>query len=374
MMERLSVADRVQCVVVGAGVVGLAVARALALQGREVLVLEAEGAIGTQTSARSSEVVHSGLYYPTGSLKALLCVQGRALLYDYCRQRGIPHSRCGKLIVATSLRQADALRVLAAQGEANGVDDLQWLDGASARRLEPQLACHAALLSPSTGIVDSHALMLALQADLEQQGAMVVLRTRVERVARVRGMLRLHTQDGAQLETAWLVNAAGLDAVKLARHTEGLSAAFIPQAFYAKGNYFACGVRAPFSRLIYPLPEAAGLGVHLTLDLAGQARFGPDVQWVDDPSDLHVDARRARVFYGEVRRYWPGLPDGALLPAYAGMRPKIQGQGGPAADFAIQGPNVHGVPGLVNLLGIESPGLTSCLAIGAHVAGLLHGG
>lgn len=231
MMERLSVADRVQCVVVGAGVVGLAVARALALQGREVLVLEAEGAIGTQTSARSSEVVHSGLYYPTGSLKALLCVQGRALLYDYCRQRGIPHSRCGKLIVATSLRQADALRVLAAQGEANGVGDLQWLDGASARRLEPQLACHAALLSPSTGIVDSHALMLALQADLEQQGAMVVLRTRVERVARVRGMLRLHTQDGAQLETAWLVNAAGLDAVKLARHTEGLSAAFIPRRF-----------------------------------------------------------------------------------------------------------------------------------------------
>lgn len=337
-------------------------------------MLEAEGAIGTQTSARSSEVIHSGLYYPTGSLKARLCVQGRTLLYGYCAQRGIPHSRCGKLIVATSTQQASALQALAAQAKANGVHDLQWLESSSARRLEPQLVCNAALLSPGTGIIDSHALMLALQADLEQRGGMVVLRTRVERVTRVPGALRLHTRDGAQLETALLVNAAGLQAVTLARHTEGLPASRIPQSFYAKGNYFACSVRAPFSHLIYPLPQAAGLGVHLTLDLAGQARFGPDVQWVDDQNDLHVDASRVQVFHDEVRRYWPGLPDGALMPAYAGMRPKICGQGEPAADFVIQGPSAHGVPGLVNLFGIESPGLTSCLAIAAHVADLLSGG
>lgn len=364
-------ADRVQCVVVGAGVVGLAVARALALRGCEVVVLEAEGAIGTQTSARSSEVIHSGIYYPTGSLKARLCVQGRAMLYDYCAQRHVPHRRCGKLVVATSAQQRDALRALAGRAQANGVDDLRWLGAEEARQLEPELSCHAALLSPGTGIIDSHALMLALQADLEQRAGMVVLRARAQKASRAQGGLLLQAQDGTTLETGLLVNAAGLHAVELARHIEGLPAACIPQAFYAKGNYFACSVRAPFARLIYPLPEAAGLGVHLTLDLAGQARFGPDVQWVDMPDDVQVDPMRAQGFYGEVRRYWGALPDGALVPAYAGMRPKIHGPEEPAADFVIQGPQAHGVPGLVNLFGIESPGLTSCLAIGEQVAATL---
>lgn len=365
--------DRVQCVVVGAGVVGLAVARALALRGREVLVLEAEEAIGTQTSARSSEVIHSGIYYPTGSLKARLCVQGRAMLYDYCEQRHIAYRRCGKLIVATSERQVGALHTLAERARANGVDGLQLISAAQARQLESALSCHAALLSPSTGIIDSHTLMLALQADLEQRSGMVVLHTRVERVGRAQGRWRLQSQDGAVLETALLVNAAGLHAVALARHIQGLPAACIPPAFYARGNYFSCSVRVPFSHLIYPLPEAAGLGVHLTLDMAGQARFGPDVQWVDRPDDLQVDARRAQGFYGEVRRYWGALPDGALVPAYAGMRPKISGPGQPAADFMIQGPQQHGVPGLVNLFGVESPGLTSSLAIGDYVVAAVLG-
>jgi len=363
-------AECVQCVVIGAGVVGLAVARALALQGREVLVLEAEDAIGTQTSARSSEVIHAGLYYPAGSLKARLCVQGRAMLYDYCAQRSVPHRRCGKLVVATSERQTDALQAVAERARANGVRGLQWQGGAAARRLEPALACHAALLSPDTGIIDSHALMLALQADLEHAGGAVVLRTRVQAVDRVAGALRVRTHDGTVLDTRLLVNAAGLHAVDLARRIEGLSAAFVPRAFHAKGSYFSCAVRVPFSHLIYPLPEPAGLGVHLTLDLAGQARFGPDVQWVGDPGDLQVQAERALGFYGEVRRYWPGLPDGALLPGYAGMRPKISGPAEPAADFLIQGPREHGVPGVVNLFGIESPGLTSSLAIGQYVTDL----
>lgn len=362
--------DSVQCVVVGAGVVGLAVARALALRGREVLVLEAEAAVGTQTSARSSEVIHAGIYYPPGSLKARLCVQGSAMLYDYCARRQVPHRRCGKLIVATSARQTEALQAVAARAQANGVHDLQWLGAAAAHRLEPALQCHAALLSPGTGIIDSHALMLALQADLQQHGAMVVLNTKVVQLDATRGALRLRTQEGAELAANLVVNAAGLHAPALARRTPGLPPALVPRAFHAKGSYFACGARVPFSHLIYPLPEAAGLGVHLTLDLAGRARFGPDVQWVDSPDDLQVDGERALGFYAEVRRYWPALPDGALLPDYAGMRPKISGPGEPAADFLIQGPSAHGLPGLVNLFGIESPGLTSCLALGECVAAL----
>ncbi|QXL85335.1 NAD(P)/FAD-dependent oxidoreductase [Comamonas sp. NLF-1-9] len=361
-------ADSVQCVVVGAGVVGLAVARALALQGREVLVLEAEAAVGTQTSARSSEVIHAGIYYPVGSLKARLCVQGSAMLYDYCARRQVAHRRCGKLIVATSERQLPALRQLAAQASANGVQGLRWLDGAGVRSLEPALRCHGALLSPATGIIDSHALMLALQADLQHSGATVVLRTRVDSVARTAQGFRLGMHDGSELLTALLVNAAGVQAPALARRIQGLAPAAIPRSFHAKGNYFACSVRAPFSHLIYPLPEPAGLGVHLTLDLAGQARFGPDVQWVDSPDELQVDAARAEAFHAEIRRYWPELPAGALQPDYAGMRPKISGPGEPAADFLIQGPSAHGVPGLVNLFGIESPGLTSCLALGDYVA------
>jgi len=364
-------ADKVDCVVAGAGVVGLAVARALALAGREVLVLEAAEAIGTQTSARNSEVIHAGIYYAPGSLKARLCVQGKAMLYDYCAQRGVAHRRAGKLIVATSHAQQGALADIEQCARANGVLDLQRLTRAQAQALEPQLECRAALFSPSTGIIDSHALMLALQGDLEQAGSMVVLHTPLARVRREQGALLLQTQDGTELAAAALVNAAGLQAPALARSIAAMPAHLVPQEFHAKGSYFGLAAAAPFSHLVYPVPEAAGLGVHLTLDLGGRARFGPDVQWVDDPHDLRVDARRAAAFYAEVRRYWPGLADGALLPGYAGMRPKISGPGQPAADFAIQGPQAHGVAGLVNLFGIESPGLTSCLAIGAYVAALL---
>ncbi len=363
--------DSVDCVVVGAGVVGLAVARALALQGREVMVLEAADAIGTGTSSRNSEVIHAGLYYATGSLKALLCVQGRDLLYAYCAERGVPHRRCGKLIVATAADQVPALQGIEARARANGVTDLQWLDAAAARALEPALQCVAALHSPSTGIVDSHALMLALQGDLEHAGGLVVLNSPLAQARCAAEGIHLQAADGTELLARTVVNAAGLAAPDLARRFAGLDARQVPTPHYAKGSYFTLAGRAPFSRLVYPAPEAAGLGVHLTLDMGGQARFGPDVQWVDAPDDLQVDPARGDAFYAEVRKYWPGLRDGALVPGYAGMRPKISAPGEPAADFVVQGPEVHGVPGLVNLFGIESPGLTSALAIGAYVAALL---
>lgn len=364
--------EMVDCVVVGAGVVGLAVARALALQGREVWLLEAANAIGTETSSRNSEVIHAGIYYPQGSLKARLCVQGKAMLYDYCSERGVPHSRCGKLIVATSTEQQNALTGIRARAQANGVDDLQWLSREEARALEPELECVAALLSPSTGIVDSHALMLALLGDLENAGGVLALNSPLAKARCTPQAIHLEAMDGTCISARTVVNAAGLHAPVLARQFEGLSAVHVPQAAYAKGNYFTLSGRAPFSHLIYPVPEAAGLGVHLTLDLGGQAKFGPDVQWVEGPEDLVVDASRSETFYAEVRKYWPGLRDGALAAGYAGIRPKIHGPHEPAADFLIQGPRDHGVSGLVNLFGIESPGLTSALAIGAHVAGLLH--
>lgn len=360
--------DQADCVVVGAGVVGLAVARALALQGRDVLVLEAAGAIGTGTSSRNSEVIHAGIYYPQGSLKARLCVRGRQLLYAYCAERHVSHRRCGKLIVATSEAQLPALRDVERRALANGVEGLAWLSRAQAQQLEPQLECVAALLSPETGIIDSHALMLALQGDLENAGGAVVFHSPVESMRVLGGGIALRTQDGTELLARTVVNAAGLGAPALAARIEGLDARHVPRAHYAKGSYFTLAGRAPFSRLVYPVPEAAGLGVHLTLDLGGQAKFGPDVDWVDRPDDLEVDPDRALGFYAEVRKYWPQLPDGALLPGYAGMRPKIHGPGEPAADFLVQGPAEHGVPGLVQLFGIESPGLTSALALGEWVA------
>ncbi|MFT4243385.1 MAG: NAD(P)/FAD-dependent oxidoreductase [Acidovorax sp.] len=362
--------DTVDCVVIGAGVVGLAVARALALQGREVLVLEAAGAIGTGTSSRNSEVIHAGLYYPTGSLKARLCVQGRDLLYAYCAERGVPHRRCGKLLVATSPAQLPALESIQAQALANGVTDLRLLSRDEARALEPALECVAALHSPSTGIVDSHGLMLALQGDLEHGGGILALNSPLALMEYAQGAINVIAEDGTQLRANTVVNAAGLRAPELAARIQGLDAAHVPTARYAKGSYFTLTGKAPFSRLIYPVPEAAGLGVHLTLDLGGQAKFGPDVQWVDSPDDLLVDPARGDAFYAEVRKYWPALRDGALAPGYAGIRPKIHGPGEPAADFVIQGPAVHGMAGLVNLFGIESPGLTSALAIAEHVAGL----
>ncbi|MDM9561275.1 NAD(P)/FAD-dependent oxidoreductase [Bordetella petrii] len=355
----------IDCIVVGAGVVGLAVARALALAGREVLVAEAAEAIGTGTSSRNSEVIHAGIYYPAGSLKARLCVRGKHLLYDYCAARGIPHRRLGKLIVATSAAEAQALDGIAARARANGVDDLRRLDGAAATALEPALRCTAALLSPSTGIVDSHALMLAYQGDAEHAGAQCVFHTPMLS-ARVRPGGGFEVQFGGDeamsLSCNVLVNAAGIHAPTLARRIAGLPPASIPQEYLCKGSYFTLAGRAPFSHLIYPVPQHAGLGVHLTLDLGGQAKFGPDTEWIET-EDYTLDPARAEVFYDAVRTYWPGLPDGALAPGYTGIRPKISGPHEPAADFVIAGPAVHGVAGLANLFGIESPGLTASLAI-----------
>jgi L-2-hydroxyglutarate oxidase LhgO len=359
--------EQVDCVVVGAGVVGLAIARALGQAGREVLVLEACDAIGTQTSARSSEVIHAGIYYPQGSLKAHLCVRGKELLYTYCAERSLPHQRCGKLIVATDAAQLTQLEGIRAKAAANGVNDLAWLDAGQARALEPALRCLAALHSPSTGIVDSHALMLSLLGDVEAVGGVLALNSPLSRIDIAPGAIELKAVDGTHLRARTVVNAAGHGAPALAARTQGLLPRFVPRAYFAKGSYFTLAGRSPFSRLIYPVPEAAGLGVHLTLDLGGQARFGPDVQWVDDPKDLQVNPARGDAFYAEVRKYWPALADGALQPAYAGLRPKVHGPDQPAADFVIQGPAQHGIAGLVNLFGIESPGLTSALAIAEHV-------
>lgn len=367
--------EQIDAVVIGAGVVGLAVGRALALSGREVVVLESENAIGTGTSSRNSEVIHAGIYYPAGSLKARLCVQGKDMLYAYCAERGVAHQRLGKLIVATSPEQVQALDGIRAKAAANGVHDLQKLSAAKAKVLEPALACEAALLSPSTGVVDSHGLMLALQGDMENAGGLLALVSPVQHIGLLQGTathpMMVRTQDGTELACKVLINAAGLNAVALARGMNGLDKSGLPQAHYAKGNYFTLAGKAPFSHLIYPVPEAAGLGVHLTLDLGGQAKFGPDVQWVNDPADLQVDPRRGDAFYAEVRKYWPELQDGALQPGYAGMRPKINAPHEAAVDFMIQGPAEHGVRGLVNLLGIESPGLTSSLAIAAEVCAQL---
>ena len=363
--------ESVDCVVIGAGVVGLAVARALAEAGREVLVLEAADAIGTGTSSRNSEVIHAGIYYTPGSLKAQLCTQGKAMLYAYCAARGIAHRRCGKLIVATSLEQLTALSGIIAKAAANGVTDLKELSRDEARAMEPQLECVGAVHSPSTGIVDSHAFMLSLQGDLEHLGGIVVLKTPVVHANIEKYAITLVADDGTQINAKTVINSAGLRALAVAHRFGGLNPTMLPSAFYAKGNYFTLAGRSPFSRLIYPVPEAAGLGVHLTLDLGGQAKFGPDVQWVDSPDDLAVDPARGDAFYAEVRKYWPGLQDGALVAGYAGIRPKINSRYDVSRDFMIQGPADHGVPGLVNLFGIESPGLTSAMAIGAHVVNRL---
>lgn len=361
--------DKVECVVVGAGVVGLAIARRLAEAGREVIVLEAADAIGTVTSSRNSEVIHAGIYYPAGSLMARLCVAGKQALYDYCRDRGIPHRNSGKLIVATRPEEIAKLASIKAHAEANGVADLQHLSGTEARALEAALACEAALLSPSTGIVDSHSYMLSLRGEAEAAGAAFAFLAPLER-GRV-------TADGFELDVGgeapmtlacdMLINSAGLSATAIARMLDGMPLDLIPPAYLAKGCYFSCNAKAPFSRLIYPVPEPGGLGVHLTLDLAGQARFGPDVEWVDH-IDYTVDPARGERFYPAIRRYWPDLPDGALMPSYSGMRPKIVPPAVAVQDFMIQGAQTHGVPGLINLFGIESPGLTSSLAIADYVA------
>ena len=367
--------DRIDALVIGGGVVGLAVARALARAGHETLVAEAGEAIGQGVSARNSEVIHAGLYYPPGSLKARLCVRGRELLYAFCAEQGVNHRRCGKLVVANDASEVQALRALQARAQANRVV-VEWLDGNAARALEPALRCEAALHSPATGIVDSHGLMQALQMDFERHGGLVALGSVVAgaRLAQGGGDHQVHLVDGHSVQVGWLVNAASLGACQLARRFEGLDPSHVPLPRLAKGNYFSLAGKAPFSRLIYPAPADAWLGVHLTLDLGGQARFGPDLEWLpgEDPTaiDYAVDPARAETFYAEVRRYWPQLPDGALQPAYSGVRPKIHGPQEAAPDFRLDGPARHGIAGLVNLFGVESPGLTSALAIGEWVSDL----
>lgn len=365
--------ERVDTVVIGAGVVGLAVARALALQGREVLVLEAAEAIGTETSSRHSEVIHAGIYYPPGSLKARFCVEGKATLYRYLDEHGVPYKRLGKLIVATHEDQIPALKQIQDRGAKAGVTDLEFRSHNEVVAMEPELRCVTALWSPSTGVLDSHSYMLALQGDAEERGAMIAFHAPVEggRIDEDGIELRVGGEYPMTLKATTVVNSAGLHAQPMARSLERFPADKIPPHHYCKGNYYTLsGVKAPFNHLIYPAPEQAGLGIHLTLDLAGQARFGPDVEWIEQ-IDYDVDPRRADSFYAAVRTYWPGLPDGALQPGYAGIRPKIQAPGEPAADYMVQGPADHGVPGLVNLYGIESPGVTSSLAIADHVAALL---
>jgi L-2-hydroxyglutarate oxidase LhgO len=361
--------DRVDCVVVGAGVIGLAVARRLARSGREVIVLEEAEGIGTVTSSRNSEVIHAGIYYPAGSWMARMCVAGKQALYRYCDEHGIPYRNCGKLIVATTQAETENLQSIRAHAEANGVTDMQILSGEAARTLEPALNCDAALLSPSTGIIDSHAYMLALRGEAEAAGAAFAFYTPLERARATADRIELEAGGEAPMSLACdlLINAAGLGAPAVARSIEGMPIELIPAPYLAKGNYFSCSARAPFSHLIYPVPEPGGLGVHLTLDMAGQARFGPDVEWIDR-IDYAVDPARAEKFYPAIRKYWPTLPDGALMPSYSGIRPKIVPPAVARQDFLMQGPRDHGVAGLINLFGIESPGLTSSLAIADHVA------
>ncbi len=358
-----------QILVAGAGVIGLAAARAAAQAGHDVIVVEAAGAIGTGISSRNSEVIHAGMYYPTGSLRARHCAHGRRMLYAYCASHGVPHRKCGKLIVATDTAEAAKVESIHAQGLRNGVEGLQLIEGAAARALEPALSCVGALLSSETGIIDAHAFMLALRGDLEDRGGMIAFGTRVEELSRAGGrwQVRFSSKDAGMREVDAVVNAAGLGAQDLARRTIGYPRERVPPLILCKGNYFTYAGRPVFSRLIYPVPVDGGIGIHVTLDLAGRMRFGPDVEWVER-EDYAVDPARADAFYARIRSYWPGLPDNSLLPGYSGIRPKLTGPGAPAADFTIEGPPQHGLPGLVSLFGIESPGLTCALSIADEVA------
>jgi L-2-hydroxyglutarate oxidase LhgO len=359
-----------QVLVIGAGVIGLAVARAVARQGHEVVVAEAANAIGTGISSRNSEVIHGGMYYPTGSLRARHCVRGRRMLYDFCGSHGVPHRKCGKLIVATNQAELDKIQAIEAQGRINGVEGLETIGGNAARALEPELSCIGALHSPETGIIDAHAYMLALRGDLEDAGGAIAFNTKLARAARKDGQWQVGFGEGEAFAFDALVNCAGLGAQAAARAVEDYPAARVPRLVMAKGNYFTFTGRPVFKRLIYPTPVVAGLGVHVTIDLAGRMRFGPDVEWIERET-YDVDPGRAASFYERIRTYWPGLPDGALAPDYCGIRPKLTGRGEPAADFLIDPPAQHGLPGLVQMFGIESPGLTSSLSLAEDVAGYL---
>ncbi len=371
--------DSSEVVVIGGGIVGIAIARALAKVGHETFVLERHSRPGQETTSRNSGVIHSGIYYPTGSLKARLCVRGRDLLYAYCTQRDIAHRRCGKLIVAQE-SQVPALEALHRKAIANGVDDLVMLAADEVRALEPNVRCSAALLSPSTGIVDVHELLLAYLGEFESDGGVLVLQSSVEEARVVQDGFILTVRSGAstgelhssELHCRHLINCAGLSALDLLRRIRGYPHERWRRPFYAKGNYFVCQGIKPFHRLVYPMPNTAGLGVHATLDLDGTTRFGPDVQWVEEP-EYDVDPTRASAFYAAIREYWPSISDGSLQPGYAGIRPKLVGPDAQAADFEIESMHEHGVPGLINLLGIESPGLTSSLAIGELVAQMMAG-
>jgi L-2-hydroxyglutarate oxidase LhgO len=367
-------ATDLDAVVIGAGVVGLAVARALAQAGREVVVLEAANAIGTHTSSRNSEVIHAGIYYPAGSLKARLCVEGKQALYAYCAEAEVPHRRIGKLLVATTEGEVGTLESYKAAAERNGVHDLRWVGADEARELEPAVTCVRGLMSPSTGIIDSHGLMAAYLRDVRRAGGELVLEAPVVGGSVDAGAITLEIggREPATFRARAVVNSAGLFAQQVARSLAGFPAEHVPPAHFAKGHYYVLAGRSPFRRLVYPIAVAGGLGVHVTLDLAGQARFGPDVAWLDRV-DYSFDDSRAASFYAAIRRYWPGLPDGALQPGYTGIRPKLAPAGSPNADFRVDGPAQHGVPGLVNLFGIESPGLTASLALADLATSLLPG-
>jgi L-2-hydroxyglutarate oxidase LhgO len=366
--------ERIDCAVIGAGVVGLAVARTLALAGREVIVLESEDAIGTGTSSRNSEVIHAGIYYPVGSMKARCCVAGREMLYRFCADNSVEHRRVGKLIVATCAEEIPVLARYQQQALANGVTDLRTLTVREANELEPEVQCVAALLSPSTGIIDSHGLMSAYRAELEAHGGLLALNSPV-----IGGSLRareIELQIGGAapmtLTAATVVNCAGLHAQAVSQRLLDVPAAAIPRRFLAKGYYFSMSGRSPFHHLVYPVASSAGLGTHVTLDLGGKARFGPDVQWVDEIDYSFDDSRRAD-FAQAIRRYYPRLEETRLLPAYTGIRPKTSGAGQPAADFCIRGPSAHDNSPYIALYGIESPGLTASLALAEHVTALLKG-
>lgn len=361
--------EQIDITIIGAGVIGIAIARRLALDGRAVLLLEQEDSFGQHSSSRNSEVIHAGMYYPTGSLKARFCVEGNRRLYDYCGSHHIEHRRCGKLIVAADIAQETALASIKARGDANGVEGLRLLEPAELSGMEPSLTAQLALYSPNTGIVDSHGYMLSLLGEATAAGALVAFRSKVTSLtATSEGIaIALNGENAPDLTSRLVINAAGLFAPDIIRLIEDFPPEYLPRFWLARGNYFALQGRAPFRHLIYPLPQEGGLGVHLTLDLAGQARFGPDVEWIDHV-DYAVNPARSDSFYDAIRSYWPGLRDGALAPSYAGIRPKIAGPGMAAADFRIDGPATHGMTGLINLFGIESPGLTASLPLADHVA------